>query len=150
MSANRSFNGRLAQALFLAILAIAAAPSLSQAQTVPGPRDLWMAISATEAAISGREFGRLVIEGGVLTFDSNSLNWRLPLSEIKRVGESKEAQKALEIESVSGQVYFVAILDGQLMASSPAKALQSIRRAVKSAPAAPVRAAAAAAGSMQQ
>lgn len=150
MSTNRNFNGRLGQALFLAILTIGALPSLSLAQAVPAPRDVWMAASATEATLSGRGFGRLVLEGGVLTFESTALDWRMPLSEIKRVVESKRGGKALEIESVSGQLYFVAILDGQLVTSSPGKALQSIQRAVKATPPAPVRAAAAAAGGTQQ
>jgi hypothetical protein len=149
MSIKQSSHLRLLQALLIAILAIASAPSVLLAQAVPAPRDLWMALSATESTLSGRDFGRLSIENGVLAFDSNDLRWRMPLSEVKRVVESKRAGKALEIESVSGKVYFVAILNGQLMASSPAKALQAIQRAVKTAPAAPARAAAAAAGGTQ-
>lgn len=144
MSKNTSFVRRLLPALIIAILAIGSAPSLSQAQT-PAPRDLWMAASAADPTLWGRDFGRLAITDGLLAFDSTSFDWRLPLSEIKRVSESKRADKALEIESVSGQVYFVAILNGQLVAGSPVKALQAIQRAVKTAPAAPVRAAAAAA-----
>ena len=144
MSKNTSFSRTLLQALAIAILAIGFAPALSQAQTVP-PRDLWMAASATGSALWGRDFGRLVVEDGVLAFDSAAFDWRLPLSEIKRIGASKRADKAIEIESVSGQVYFVAILNGQLVASSPAKAIQAIQRAVKTAPAAPARSAAAAA-----
>lgn len=148
MSYLPSFN-RLFQALALAIVVIGAAPSLSQAQT-PAPRDLWMAASATDATLWGRGFGRLFIEDGVLAFDSSGFDWRLPLAEIKRISESKRAEKAIEIESVSGQVYFVAILNGQLVAGSPTKALQAIQRAVKTAPAAPARtAAAAAAGGTQ-
>ena len=143
MSMNTSFIRALLTAMVFAILAVATTPSQSQAQTTPPPRDLWMATSATESTLWGRDFGRLSIADGVLTFDSTTFDWRLPLSEIKRVGESKRSEKAIEIESVSGQVYFVAILNGQLVPGSPAKALQAIQRALKTAPAVPARATAA-------
>jgi hypothetical protein len=137
MSMNTSFIRSLLTVMVLAILTVATTPSPSPAQTAPAPRDLWMATSATESTLWGRDFGRLSIADGVLTFDSTSFDWRLPLSEIKRVGESKRAEKALEIESISGQVYFVAILNGQLVPGSPVKALQAIQRALKTASAVP-------------
>lgn len=140
MSIRTSFTRSLLTAISIAILAVATTPSQSQAQTAPPPRDLWMATSATESTLWGRDFGRLSIADGVLTFDSTTFDWRLPLSEIKRVGESKRTEKAIEIESISGQVYFVAILNGQLVPGSPVKALQAIQRALKAAPAVPARA----------
>lgn len=138
----------LLKALAVAILATAT-PSVSQAQNAEA-RGLWMATSASESTLSGRGFGRLAVDDGALAFQSAGFEWRLPLSGIKRVAASKQAPNALEIESESGMVYYVGILDSKLMMASPGKALRMIQRAVETAPApAPARAtlAAAAGGS---
>ena len=73
---------------------------------------------------------------------------RLELADVKRVSHSKQVTDALEVESVTGQVYYVGILDGRLTLTSPGKAAQFIQRAVQTAPApsAPARTLVAAAG----
>ena len=71
---------------------------------------------------------------------------RLELADVKRVSRSKQVPDALEVESVTGQVYYVGILDGRLTLTSPGKAAQFIQRAVQTALAAATRARALRAG----
>lgn len=131
MSNTRNLNGWLLRILAVAILA-AATPSVSQAQDAEA-RGVWMATSASDAILSGRGFGRLAIDEGALVYSSPGFSWLLPLTEIKRVAGSRQVSDALEVESTSGQVYFVAILNGQLTSSAPGKAVQTIQRAVRTA-----------------
>lgn len=117
--------------VFAGLLMMAAAPSVAHAQS----NTAWMATSAHEAPLAGRGFGRLSIDDGVLAFASRNFAWQLPLSDIKRVSASKTVANALEIESFSGQRYLVGVLTAQLTANSPSKAVQTIERAVRTAPA---------------
>ncbi len=128
------FTGRIFKFILVAILFTAVAPAAAQAQgsaSVP----VWMATSAESGPLVGRGFGRLTIVGNMLAYQSPRFQWSLPLSEIKRVAPSKAMSNALEVESVTGAVYYVSILNGQLMATSPGKAAQVIQRAVQTAPA---------------
>ena len=123
----------LLRILVLAVLATAA-PSVAQAQARSvEARGLWMATSASDTILSGRGFGRLAIDDGALVYSSRDFSWLLPLTDIKRVASSRQVSNALEIENASGHVYFVAILNGQLTSRSPARALQAIERAVRTA-----------------
>lgn len=131
MSNTHNLKGWQLKVLAVAILSTAT-PSVSQAQNADA-RGLWMATSANEALLSGRGFGRLAIADGMLVYSSPGFAWRVPLTEIKRVAGSSQVDNALEVESASGQVYFVAILNGQLTSSSPGKAVQAIQRAVRTA-----------------
>lgn len=131
MSKTHYFKGWLLTTLAFAILATAV-PAVSQAQSA-GVRGLWMATSADEAMLSGRGFGRLAIDDDMLVYHSSSFTWRLPLTEITRVASSKQVLNALEVESMSGQIYFVAILNGQLTSRAPGKAVRAIQRAVRTA-----------------
>ena len=96
---------------------------------------LWMATSSNQASLAGNDFGRLAMANGMLSFEATKFEWRLALADVKRIAPSKLVSNTLEVESVTGQVYFVAILDGQLTMTSPGKAAQLIQRAVKTAPA---------------
>lgn len=127
-----SLNGWIAKLVFAAILALAAFPAQAAAQTAD--RGLWMATSADEAVLAGSGFGRLTLVNGVLAYESGSFEWHLALSDIKRVAASKKLSNAIEIESVTGQVYFVGILDAKLIMASPGKAVQMLQRAVRSTP----------------
>lgn len=142
---NNTFSTWLQKAVVVALLAV---PAVAQAQDAP--RGLWMATSSNEASLVGQDFGRLTIANGMLSFQSAKHEWRLALADVKRVSRSKQVSDALEVESVTGQVYYVGILDGQLTLTSPGKAAQFIQRAVQTAPApalaAPARTLAAAAG----
>lgn len=130
---NNNLSKWLVRAMIAGVLA-AAMPSAAQAQSPDPSRGLWLASSANEAALSG-DMGRLTMADGELAFQSNSYKWRLSLSEIKRVASSKNLSNALEVESASGQLFYVGILDAKLLRMSPGKAVQAIQRAVRVAPA---------------
>ncbi len=132
---NNNLSQWLIKMVVAGLLAVAALPAAAQAQNADASRGLWMAASSNEASLPGRTWGRLTMADGVLAFQSSNYEWRLALSEIKRIGASKQVSNALEIESVSGQVYFVGILDGQMSMTSPGKAVQTIQGAVRVAPA---------------
>lgn len=117
------------------VLATVASSVTAQAQSRDTSRAFWMAASSNQAVLAGNTWGRLSLLDGVLTFQSSNYNWRLALSEIKRIESSKEASHAFEIESASGQLYYVGILDNTMTMASPGKAVQLIQRAVREAPA---------------
>jgi len=132
------------------LLLVVAMPSAARAQNQAPLRGIWMAASSNQASLSGSPWGRLMLVEGVLAFQSSNFEWQLALSEIKHIAASKNLSNALEVESVTGQVYFVGILDGQMSMTSPGKAVQIIQRAVKTAPAsAPARATIVAGGSLR-
>jgi hypothetical protein len=83
---------------------------------------------------TGRSWGRLILQDSLLTFRSADYEWSLPVSEITRLVESQTASRAFEVESASGQIYYVAILDSRMLTESPRKAVQTIRRAIREAP----------------
>lgn len=114
---------------------LVAMPPVAQAQSSAPVRGVWMATSADQGSLTGRGFGRLLVADASLSFQSPNYEWRLELSEVKRISTSHAVSHALEIESVAGQVYYVAILDAQLTPTSPGKAAQTIERAVATAPA---------------
>jgi len=132
------------------LVVVATMPAVAQAQNQAPLRGLWMAASSNQASLSGNTWGRLRLVDGVLAFQSSNFEWQLALSEIKHIAVSKNLSNALEVESVTGQVFFVGILDGQMTMTSPGKAVQMIQRAVRTAPASsPVRATMVAGGSLR-
>ena len=133
----------------VAVVALLAVPGMAQAQDAS--RGLWMATSSNQASLAGNDFGRLSMANGMLSFQSANYEWRLALADVKRVSPSKQVSDALEVESVTGQVFYIGILNGQLTLTSPGKAVQMIQRAVRTAPApAPTRTLVAAAGGGSQ
>lgn len=144
---NNTFSKWILKVAFVALLTV---PGVAQAQNAS--RGLWMATSSNEASLAGNDFGRLSMANGMLSFQSTKSEWRLALADVRRVSTSKQVSDALEVESVTGQVFYIGILNGQLSLASPGKAAQMIQRAVKTAPAAatPVRATLAAAGGGSQ
>ena len=54
--------------------------------------------------------------------------WDLLLADTNRVQQSKTHSKAVEIESVTGQVYVVSILDSQMLVDSPRRAMRIDQR----------------------
>jgi len=134
----------------VAIVALLAVPGMAQAQDAS--RGLWMATSSNEASLAGHDFGRLSLSNDMLSFQSAKYEWRLALADVKRVSPSKQVSDALEVESVTGEVFYIGIRDGQLSLTSPGKAAQAIQRAVRTAPApaAPARLLVAAAGGGDQ
>ena len=94
----------------------------------------WMAASNSAPSFPGRSWGRLGLQDGVLRFDSTDYEWRVALSDIRRIDQSKAAPRALQIETVAGATHFVTILDARLLADSPRKAIQLIQRSMREAP----------------
>lgn len=127
------------------VLAAAASSATAQAQSLDS-RAFWMAASSNEAVLTGDTWGRLSLLDGVLTFQSQTYNWQLELSEITRVESIKDAPRAFVIESASGELYYVGILDGTMTMASPGKAIRMIQRAARQATPTAGRAALAAAG----
>lgn len=141
--------GWLVAAMFTGMLAVSAVPAFAQLSAER--RGLWMATSASESILAGRGFGRLTLVNGTLAYDSRNFEWRLALSDIKRISASKQLSDAIEIETVTGQVYFVGILDSQLTRMSPGKAVQAMQHAVRTTAAqAPARSAMVSAGGGSQ
>ena len=135
----------------VAVVALLAVPGMAQAQDAS--RGLWMATSSNQASLAGNDFGRLSMANGMLSFQSAKYEWRLALADVKRVSPSKRVSDALEVESVTGELFYIGILNGQLTLTSPGKAAQVIQRAVRTAPApasAPARTLVAAAGGGDQ
>lgn len=131
MNANRfarwTFN------LTLALVLMAAASATAQAQT-RSTRASWMAASSNEAVLTGNTWGRLTLTDDILTFQSSNYSWRIALPEITRIQSSREAARAFVVETVTGQRYYVGILDGTMTMASPGKTIQMLRRAVREAP----------------
>lgn len=147
---NNNLSRWLIKVTVAGLLVVAAIPAIAQAQNQAPPRGVWLAASSNQASLSGNTWGRLTMVEGVLAFESSNFEWRLALSEIKRVAASKELSNALEVESVTGQVYFVGILDSRITMTAPSKAVQAIKRAVRVAPTVPARPTMVAAGGGSQ
>ncbi|MDO8679545.1 MAG: hypothetical protein Q7R30_13400 [Acidobacteriota bacterium] len=117
-------------AVFLALLVVTLPSIAHAADQAP---IFWMAASNSEPSFSGRSWGRLTVQDGELRFHSNDYEWRVALSDIKRVDQSRAAARALEVETFAGATHFIAILDGKMMADSPRKAIQMIQRSMREA-----------------
>ena len=123
--------------ILLLVALLATALPAAAASDTPRIRRSWMAASSSLAAFDGRDWGRLSLTDGELRFLSNDYAWRVALSDIKRVDQSKAAPRALEVETFAGATHFVTILDAQMMAGSPRKAIQMIQRSMREASATP-------------
>ena len=124
-----NFTGRCVRAGVLALLAVVGSASVVHADTRLG----WMAASSSEPSLTARSWGRLSMQDGELRFHSNNYDWRVALSDIKRVDQSKAAPRALEVETFAGATHFIAILDAKMVADSPSKAIQMIQRSMREA-----------------
>ena len=120
----------LGRTAVLTVLATVTPSSTADADTPV----FWMAASNSEPSFPGRTWGRLSLQDGALRFYSSDHEWRVALSDIKRVEPSKAAPRALEIETVAGATHFVAILDAKLLPNSPHKAMPLIQRSMREAP----------------
>jgi hypothetical protein len=129
MGQSQRSSARLLTAIVIlaAILGIGA-QRVSAADTEPGT-GLWMAASGPEPSISGTNWGRLILKDGVLTFHASNNEWQLAVSDIKHVAISDVSDQIFEVESYSGERYYVAILGPNLLVDSPRRALQVIQRA---------------------
>lgn len=133
MSSQSAWSIRIA---LVALLATASVPSIAGAeQNGDRATKTWMAASNTEPSFAPGAWGRLSLVDGELRFQSTNYDWSLALSDIKRLSVSRIADRAFEVETYTGDVYFVAVLDGQMLTDSPRKAVGALQRAVREAPA---------------
>jgi hypothetical protein len=122
----------LVKAVLAGVMALVAMPSPAQAQGAESVRSVWMAASSNDASLTGPTWGRLTMTAGYLIFQSSNYEWSMPLAEVKRISSSND--RAFAIESVTGERYYVGILNTQMTFTSARWALQMIRRAVRDAP----------------
>jgi len=123
----RSFTRVVATAALLATALVTAETAVA-ARGDEAPRGIWLAGSGNQAAV-GTELGHLTLRDGVLAFKSSTTEWQLAASEIKRA--SIEKSDRLLVEGVTGETYYLTILDARLTASSPREALKIIQRALR-------------------
>lgn len=109
-----------------ALLAIALVPQPAEAAAQDAPRGIWL---ASLGARGGVDWGRLVLEDGVLTFASPKTEWRIEMPAIKRA--AVEPVDRLVVETVTGEIYYLTILDARMQADSPRPALKIIQRALQ-------------------
>lgn len=131
MTQSQRSSARLLAAIVVvaAILGITAQP-VTAADNEPGS-GLWMAASGSEPSISGTNWGRLILKDGVLRFHALNGEWKLAVSEIRRVAISDGSDQIFEVESYSGERYYVAILSPNMLVDSPRRAMQVIQRALR-------------------
>lgn len=91
----------------------------------------WMAASGPQPSVSGTNWGRLILKDGVLTFHAATTEWKIDVTDIKRISMSEASDRLFEVESFTGETYYVAILDANMLVDSPRKAVQVIQRAMR-------------------
>ena len=101
----------------------------ASADDKPTPR-VWLAADAGHST-AGSAWGRLVVKDGMLTFHGSLADWTTPLSEIKRMSRAKGSDHRFEIETMSGDMLRISILDAHMLPVSPKKAMQLIQRATR-------------------
>lgn len=121
-----SFTPAMIAAALLAV-ALLVSPPAAAAQGDRAQTGIWMAGLDSKGA-AGNDWGRLVLQDGVLGFTSSKTGWQLDVSTIKRA--AIEPADRLVVESVSGETYYVTILDARMEADSPRAALKLIQRAL--------------------
>lgn len=100
------------------------------------PALVWMAINADHSSAGASAWGRLSVMNGTLTFHGSRGDWTTPLANVRRITPIKDSQHAFAIETMSGDVLRLSILDQRMLAVSPKKTIQMLQRAVREAPAA--------------
>lgn len=133
MNSQSAWSMRMA---LVALLATASVPSIAAAEQ-NGDRVMktWMAASNTAPSFALGAWGRLSLMEGDLRFESADYEWSLSLSDIKRLDVSRIADGAFEVETYTGGVFFVSVLNAQMQTDSPGKAVGMLQRAVREAPA---------------
>ena len=95
---------------------------------------VWMAVNADQASNGSSAWGRLTVMNGMLTFHGSRAEWKTPLANITRIMPVKDSPHAFAIETVSGDVLRVSILDQRMLAVPSKKTIQVLQRAVREAP----------------
>ena len=115
---------------FVALLALPA-PAFAA-----GEHAAWMAVWDHDGSEFRRSLvGLLTLQDGKLTFraDNGLGGWEIRLEDVKRVAVSEGYGKrsyAIELESLTGEKVYVAIMDGQLLMASPKKVVKVLDEAL--------------------
>ena len=115
-------------AVMAALIAAALLSTPGSAHAVDAPRGIWLA-GLGEQASTGANWGRLMLRDGVLTFSSSTTEWRLSVADIKRASIGPSDQ--LVVETLTGAVHYLTILDARMTADSPRDALKIIQKALR-------------------
>jgi hypothetical protein len=115
--------------VFFALLATAL-PALAWSDTPVKPA-WWLAASGSEVTFDDRNWGRLSLDDGELSFVSNGYEWRVDVADIARIETVKTRPDTVAIDTASGATYFVVILDAHLTPGSPRRFVQEIDRSLK-------------------
>lgn len=123
-----SFTRAAVTAVLLAAALFTMQSTVAAARGDEATRGVWMASSATPTAAAST-WGRLKLTDGLLAFNASANEWQLAVTEIKKA--SIDQSNRLVVEAVTGDVYYVTILDARMSADSPAQAFKIIQRALK-------------------
>jgi hypothetical protein len=102
----------------------------------------WMAVWDQDGSEFRRSLvGLLTLRDGTLTFkaDNGLGGWEIQMADVKRIAVSEGYGKwsyAIELESLTGEKEYVAIMDGQLLMASPKKVVKVLEEALGEARAA--------------
>jgi hypothetical protein len=121
----RSFTRLAVMAGFIAATLLAT-PDVAKGDDAP--RGVWLA-GLGEKTSAGSNWGRLILRDGVLTFNSSATEWQLGIADIKRASIGPSEQ--LVVETVTGAIHYVTILDARMTAGSPRDALKVIQKALR-------------------
>lgn len=116
-------------ALAVQLAGVLLVPALVAAQDAP--RGLWMAEWLRPQA-TARTLGVLTLRDGKLAFAEQvgDQKWEVELAAVKRVA-STNGGKALLVVTAAGDEYVMAIMQPNLTAQSPKKALTTLERALQ-------------------
>jgi hypothetical protein len=111
---------------FLCVLSVPALVAANEA-----PRATWMAEWVREHSIE-RTIGVLRLRDNKLTFTEQNGNadWELELASVKKV--STLSGRALQIESIAGDIYVVRIFEANFAPGNPKRAQSTLERAIES------------------
>src|SRR5687767_12104395 len=86
--------------VFFALLATAL-PALAWSDTPVKPA-WWLAASGSEVTFDDRNWGRLSLDDGELSFVSNGYEWRVDVADIARIETVKTRPDTVAIDTASG------------------------------------------------
>ena len=131
-------------ALTVQLVGVLAVPAALAA--AESPRAIWMAewINATaerlvghSAQRDGRTIGVLKLREGRLSFAevSGQAEWSIDVASVKRVSNTpstslRAGSRTMTIESSTGEIYVMSIMDSNLTQGSPKKVIATIDRAL--------------------
>jgi hypothetical protein len=105
--------------------------AVTTASGAPLKQAWWLAASGPQVEFDDRNWGRLSLDDGELSFVANGYEWRVDVADIARIETVKSRPDTVAIDTASGATYFVVILDANLTPESPRRFVQEIERGLK-------------------